>query len=532
MLARLRRAIGLDPYRARVFGGAVRLARRDRGSIIVLSLFLFLGILMVAGLAVDFAHFEERRTRMQATLDSAVLAAADINQALEPTDVVNDYFERAGLDDSPVNVSVNEGLNFRSVKATTRVTVPTMFVRLVDVDQFSSPAGSTAEENIGNVEISLVLDVSGSMGDTGAGSSDTKIQLLRVAAGEFVDTMFDSIQAPGLPAGKLSMSLVPYNQQVALGSDLGSDFNFTTEHNKSHCADFTSADFSSAGISPTQLLKRTAHGDFRYSYSPPYFIECQQQADHDVLALGNSRSTLKTRINQLQDGGDTAIDIGMKWGVALLDPALRPLVDTRISEGKTDAALAGRPFDYGLDDALKVVVVMTDGQNTNTYAIRDQYKSGPSSLVKGKDNKYYYYYPPRSGTSDFYDTSANRWRSLSYIGGSYTVLDYADVWSLMSVPYFSTNYVKEATGSSSFASNAITKTSYGDKDDQLLAVCNAAKQQGVVVFAIGFEAPNEGRAVLQDCATADAYYYDAEGTTISDAFAGIASAINALRLTQ
>jgi hypothetical protein len=102
----------------------------------------------------------------------------------------------------------------------------------------------------------------------------------------------------------------------------------------------------------------------------------------------------------------------------------------------------------------------------------------------------------------------------------------------MSVPYFSTNYVKEATGSSSFASNAITKTSYGDKDDQLLAVCNAAKQQGVVVFAIGFEAPNEGRAVLQDCATADAYYYDAEGTTISDAFAGIASAINALRLTQ
>ena len=509
-----------------------RFLSRERGSLIVLSLFLFLAILMVAGLAVDFAHFEERRTRMQATLDSAVLAAADINQALEPEDVVQDYFDRAGLDDSPVDVEMNEGMNFRSVSAETRVSVPTMFVKLVGVKQFSSPAGSTAEENIGNVEISLVLDVSGSMGNTGQGSSDSKIELLQDAANEFIDTMFDTIQAPGLPAGKLSMSLVPYNQQVALGADLGDDFNFTNEHNRSHCADFAEADFSVAAISPAQVLQRAADADSRYSYSPPYFIECQESSDHDVTAVGNSKTQLKARINQLKAGGDTAIDIGMKWGVALIDPALRPLGQTRIAEGKTDEALDGRPFDYGQEDALKVVVVMTDGKNTNTYSVRDAYKSGPSNLVKGSNNKYYYYYPQHSGTSDFYDTSANRWRSLSYIGGSYTVLDYADVWTLMSVPYYSTNYVKEATGSSSFASNAITKTSYGDKDDQLLAVCSAAKARGVIVFAIGFEAPNAGRQVLKNCATADAYYYDAEGTSISEAFASIASAINALRLTQ
>ena len=165
---------------------------------------------------------------------------------------------------------------------------------------------------------------------------------LKPAARNFVEKMFDQVQPPGSAVGRLSISIVPYNQQVALGSDLGSDFNFTTEHNKSHCADFTAADFNVAGITPVQLLKRTAHGDFRYRYSPPNFIECQQQADHDVLALANNRTTLKTRINQLQDGGDTAIDIGMKWGVALLDPALRPLVDARIGEGKIDAALAGQ----------------------------------------------------------------------------------------------------------------------------------------------------------------------------------------------
>ncbi len=141
-----------------------RFLSRERGSLIVLSLFLFLAILMVAGLAVDFAHFEERRTRMQATLDSAVLAAADINQALEPEDVVQDYFDRAGLDDSPVDVEMNEGMNFRSVSAETRVSVPTMFVKLVGVKQFSRLLEALQRKISGNVEISLVLDVSGSMG--------------------------------------------------------------------------------------------------------------------------------------------------------------------------------------------------------------------------------------------------------------------------------------------------------------------------------------------------------------------------------
>ena len=93
--------------------------------------------------------------------------------------------------------------------------------------------------------------------------------------------------------------------------------------------------------------------------------------------------------------------------------------------------------------------------------------------------------------------------------------------------------MKEIFGSSNgIYGEVVRQTSYGAKDSQLLAACSAAKAQGVVVFAIGFEAPEAGRSVMRSCASADAYYYDAAGLSISEAFAGIASAINALRLTQ
>ena len=144
--------------------------REERGSLVLLGLYFFLIMLLVAGLAVDLARFEHRRTALQNTLDRAILAAADIGQVLEPEDVVEDYFARAGLGDVPVAVTVDEGLNFRTVSAQTSVEVPTIFVHTLGIDSFAGPALGTAEERIGNVEISLVLDVSGSMGWTASGT--------------------------------------------------------------------------------------------------------------------------------------------------------------------------------------------------------------------------------------------------------------------------------------------------------------------------------------------------------------------------
>ena len=512
---------------------ALRRFRRDeRGSLVIFGLFCLLIMVLVAGLAVDLSRFEHRRTMMQNTLDRAILAAADMSQTLVPEDVVDDYFDKAGLGDVDVSVSVDDGFNFRTVSATTSVEVPTMFVRTMGVDQFAAPALGTAEERIGNVDISLVLDVSGSMGWDATGTTKTKIELLREAASDFVETMFDTVQGPGVPAGKLAINIVPYNQQAVIGADLAQHFNLSNEHAASACADFVSSDYADTAITPTQALPRTAHADARYSNTSPQFVECQENATTTMMAWETSETALTNRIGLLTAYGDTAIDVGMKWGVALLDPALRPVLTDRIDAGLVSADLAGRPFDYSDGEAMKVIVLMTDGENTNTYALEHPYRSGYSPLVEAADGRDYYHYPERSGSYDFYRTSNNTWYKLSQIGGSYDIYTWQEVWAKHTVRYFDNRYVKEIFGDIGFYDAAVRRTSYGDKDSQLEAACTAAKAKGVVVFTIGFEAPTAGQSVMRSCATSDAFYYDAQGLSIADAFAGIASAINALRLTQ
>jgi hypothetical protein len=65
-------------------------AAGESGSLTIFSLFVVLCMLMVGGLAVDFMRQESARAKLQSTLDRAILAAADMDQQLDPTAVVQD----------------------------------------------------------------------------------------------------------------------------------------------------------------------------------------------------------------------------------------------------------------------------------------------------------------------------------------------------------------------------------------------------------------------------------------------------------
>jgi hypothetical protein len=69
-------------------------------------------------------------------------------------------------------------------------------------------------------------------------------------------------------------------------------------------------------------------------------------------------------------------------------------------------------------------------------------------------------------------------------------------------------------------------------DERLSNICASARDADITVFAIGFEAPDEGQAAMRDCASSPAHYFPVEGLEISDAFQAIARTINQLRLTQ
>lgn len=152
-----------------------RFFHKEDGSLTILSLFFFMVMILLGGLAVDMLVFENNRTALQNLSDRASLAAADLDQTVDPEDVVQSYFEKQGLDGYLDDVKVVDNASNRSVEITARQDMKTMFMRMVGTTDLSAPAGSMAAESAGNVEVSLVLDNSGSMGTIDGKDGKTRL---------------------------------------------------------------------------------------------------------------------------------------------------------------------------------------------------------------------------------------------------------------------------------------------------------------------------------------------------------------------
>ena len=80
---------------------------------------------------------------------------------------------------------MEQGVNFRRVNAYAELEINTLFMNMFGVRMLTSPAVGTAEEIIPNVEVSLVLDISGSMRFNDRDGMP-RIDRLRPAARSFV----------------------------------------------------------------------------------------------------------------------------------------------------------------------------------------------------------------------------------------------------------------------------------------------------------------------------------------------------------
>lgn len=553
-----------------------RIVRDEEGGLLILSLLIFLVMLVCIGVSIDFVRQEERRALIQATTDRAVLAAASLSQKLDPKAVVQDYLDKAGLAYIKADPVVEEG-NFqewRRVTVTVNDRMPTIFGPAVNVNELSAGGNSQAEESVGNVEISLVLDISGSMNENVNYPSDsrydgvypTRMDRLRPAALSFVDEMFNTVQPPDAPAGRLSISVVPYNQQVTLGSQLGSIFALSTDHTQNTCGDVETLSDTAIAISPSTTLQRTMYGDsFDYwgnSFSlqtSTNIMNCPNATMASVLGFSNNQTTINSKINGLTPGGDTAIDVGARWGLALLDPAARPALTSMISKSWASSDLAGRPFDYDdgtkdLDEtAMKVLVLMTDGQNTRSYSTKPAYRTGASGFVSTvsasafstSSNSTYWnglYYYDASRTKPYYSFRYAKWYYASQVTGTTYPITWETIWSkgytlqyvIQTFLYPPLYSISTSNTKTKIYSDMAVQSEFTDKDTALDNLCTTAKadDRGIVIFTVAVDAPTAGAAILRECATADSYAYDVSAAGLTDAFASIASAINALRLSN
>ncbi|HHX89411.1 MAG TPA: hypothetical protein GX700_06470, partial [Paracoccus sp.] len=115
-MAGIRPSPAHDPRKPALAACLHSFARRGDGSLSIFSLFLFVGLLLIAGVGIDIMRYEQERVRLQGAVDRAVLAAASLRQTQDVETVILDYLERENLVHLIESIETDQGVNFREAR--------------------------------------------------------------------------------------------------------------------------------------------------------------------------------------------------------------------------------------------------------------------------------------------------------------------------------------------------------------------------------------------------------------------------------
>jgi Flp pilus assembly protein TadG len=202
--------------------GATKLLRDQRGNAFMLTAAAIVPVIGIVGSAVDIGRAYMTQLRLQQACDSAVLAGrramasgtyTDAAKA-EATKMFNFNFPEERYGATGIGFS-SRSVNASDVEGSASAILPTALMYIFGKDEFRLSAACTAKLEISNVDVMMVLDVTGSMASKAVSSdTETKIVALRAAAIDF----FDTLTSADVGDGRLRFGVVPYSSSVNVGA--------------------------------------------------------------------------------------------------------------------------------------------------------------------------------------------------------------------------------------------------------------------------------------------------------------------------
>jgi Flp pilus assembly protein TadG len=254
------------------------------------------------------------------------------------------------------------------------------------------------------------------------------------------------------------------------------------------CSGSASSDWASLSRICKYNVTRSSDAN-RSSYGPNGL--CPSYSTQTIMQLTSTKSTVDTKLSDLDAGGDTNLHDGIMWGWRTLSP--------------NAPFAAGRAYDTSNSATNhKIIVFMTDGYNNwssssgtvggSIYEAPGYYSNGGTANAR---------LPDGTGTGG---DGVNYQTSLAVAG-----------------PSSNTNYQTTAR-------NAL--------DELTLESCTNAKAAGIIVYTIGFSISTDpidaqGLTLLQNCATDINHYFAATDiASLNAAFSSIGTGLGKLRLSR
>jgi len=265
------------------------LIRNQDGNVLPLAAAGTLVLMAMVGSGVDMSRSYRAHERLQAACDAAVLAGrrtVELNgfdQAAK--DRAIEYFntnfdpDQLGVTGTQFDVVSND--NGNTVEGVASAQVPSMIMQIFGFSQIPISATCSSTMGVGNSDVVMVLDTTGSMAST-LGST-TRIDALKTAMKNFYDTVATS--ASGSSA-RIRYGFVPYSVTVNVGqilNDLNPAYLASTVAVQSREPIFGSFNKGGSGKSHGKKKKKKGGGGSSYGFIGWNY----RQINYDVSAYKN-----------------------------------------------------------------------------------------------------------------------------------------------------------------------------------------------------------------------------------------------------
>lgn len=384
---------------------AKRFLHDESGStfaLVGLSIVLLMGSV---GAGIDMGRAQMVQTKLSQSLESAGLAAGATVTTQNSTAVANTYFltnfngspnatkNYMGVTLHPISVQSNADNTVLTLSIS--ADVPTTFMQMAGITKIPVKAEAEITRANKGMELVLVMDNTGSMTQT-AGGGVSKLQASKNAAINLVNILYGNKTT----VDNLWIGLVPFAQAVNIGSARSSwtantTFNWGTT-SWMGCVDARETSNRDVTDDPPSVARFPKYywpchttnnawygtnssrnncqtsGTIRYqtlSTSLGPNMSCSQV----ITPMTANKTAIINGINSMQAVGNTHIVLGASWGWRMLSPRWKTLWGGEMNTAQL-------PQDYNTPLMNKVVILMTDGDNT----IDNSNRGGYGYLSEGK----------------------------------------------------------------------------------------------------------------------------------------------------
>jgi Flp pilus assembly protein TadG len=496
-----------------------------RGNVAILFGFALIPLLIGMGAAVDYGRALLVRERMADAADGAALAIGswpDLTQA-EQTTKAQQFFD-ANYPPSTLGTVGKLNVSYSGDDITVGVsgTVPTTFMAVANIDHIDVGVTTTVTKKQNNIELALVLDTTGSMGQGG------KLGALQSAAKQLVANLFNG----NATSDTLKIAVVPFAAAVNIGSSrVNSGWldtaTYSAANASTHPIAFEDLDKTN-GVSALSLYTKVGRpwsgcvrerggayeltDDAPSSGTPatlwvPYFAP-----DEPDSASGTTY--MNSYLSDGSHSGTTCVN-----GTTTNDKR-----QCYTGKYKSFSGTSKGP-DYNCPPAP--ITALTNVQSTVNSAINALAAKGntvlPAGLLWG--------WRVLSPTAPFTEGAA--YDDQKWVKAMVLLTDGED-----DVSEGSNGIDKSAYNAFGFAKNGHLGSTNGSNADATLdtkttAVCNAIKAKGIILYTIGFQSPAASANLLKSCASSpDKYYSSPTNEQLAGIFQDIAQGLGDLRIAK